>query len=99
MEKGMAKVVHIRDGTHDVRIDRGTCWGNPYVIGRDGSRAQVIEKYRRRLWARVRANRELAIEKLSELHGKRLGCWCAPRQCHGHILARAAAWAAAQKGG
>jgi hypothetical protein len=24
---------------------------------------------------------------LQELHGKRLGCWCDPSPCHGHVLA------------
>ncbi len=78
-----------------VRIDRRTRWGNPYVIGRDGTRADVIALYRANLWRRIRAG-ELTLTDLAALHGKTLACWCAPKPCHGHVLERAAAWAAAQ---
>ena len=29
-----------------VLIDRRTRWGNPFVVGRDGTREQVIARYR-----------------------------------------------------
>ena len=77
-----------------VRIDRRRPqWGNPYRIGRDGSREAVIALYRVELWRRIRAG-ELSLEELAALDGKRLACHCAPRPCHGEVLARAAAWAA-----
>ena len=38
-----------------VLIDRRTRWGNPFVVGRDGTRAQVIARYRADLWRRIRA--------------------------------------------
>ena len=76
-----------------VRIDRRTRWGNPFVIGRDGSRAQVIALYRAELWRRIRTG-EVSLEALAALDGKRLACHCAPLPCHGEVLARAAAWAA-----
>ncbi|MDD9992261.1 MAG: DUF4326 domain-containing protein [Rhodospirillales bacterium] len=80
-----------------VRIDRRTRWGNPFVIGRDGDRAQVIELYRRDLWRRIRAG-EIALEDLAALNSKTLLCHCHPLPCHGDVLARAAAWAAARLG-
>ena len=40
------KVVHCTRGTHDVYIGRPSKWGNPFVIGKDGTREQVIRKYR-----------------------------------------------------
>ena len=76
-----------------VRIDRATRWGNPFVIGRDGSRAEVIEKYRAWLRREIRAGR-VPLEDLAVLKGKRLACHCDPRPCHGHVLAAAARWAA-----
>ena len=76
-----------------MRIDRATKWGNPYVIGRDGSRAEVIAKYRARLWREIRAGR-IDLDELAALHDRRLACWCAPEPCHGHVLAFAARWAA-----
>ena len=76
-----------------VRIDRATRWGNPFVIGRDGPHAEVIEKYRAWLWREIRAGR-VPLEDLAALHGRRLACWCAPEACHGDVLAAAAGWAA-----
>ena len=55
----MTAVINIRHdrsvlGEPDVvRIDRATQWGNPFVIGRDGDRAEVIAKYRAWLWREI----------------------------------------------
>jgi hypothetical protein len=70
---------------HDVYIGRPSKWGNPFVIGRDGPRTQVIERYER--W--LLEQHEL-LAALPELAGKTLGCWCAPHACHGDVLARLA---------
>ena len=79
------------DGT--VRIDRKSRWGNSFIIGRHGSREDVIEFYRRRLWCLI--EQELvSLDDLASLQGKRLACWCAPLPCHGDVLTRAAEWAA-----
>ena len=78
-----------------VRIDRATQWGNPFVIGRDGDRAEVIAKYRAWLW-RAFGDGHIGLDELAALDGKRLACWCAPEPCHGDVLAAAARWAAEQ---
>ena len=84
------------DGDGIVRIDRRTPWGNPWVVGRDGGRAEVIARHRQDLWRRIRAG-EVALQDLAQLHGKTLLCHCRPRlACHGDVLARAARWAAIQ---
>ena len=75
-----------------VRVDRATKWGNEFRIGRDGTRAEVIERYRRDLWRRIRAG-EVDLDELAALDGRDLLCWCAPLPCHADVLARAAAWA------
>jgi hypothetical protein len=62
-------------------IDRTTYWGNPYHIGPDGTRPEVIAKYRAYI---LKDPRRLA--SLSELEGKVLGCWCKPKPCHGDVL-------------
>ena len=61
-------------------VGRPTKWGNPYVIGRDGSRAQVIERYRAHL------HHSGLINQIDELTGKDLVCWCAPAACHADML-------------
>ncbi len=78
-----------------VLIDRRTKWGNPFRISPACSREQAVARYRADLWRRIRAG-EIELEALAALHGRRLACWCAPLPCHGHVLARAAAWAARQ---
>ena len=83
----------VHNGT--VLVDRRTKWGNKFVIGRDGTREQVVARYRAELWRRIRAG-EVALEELAALDGRWLACWCDPLPCHGHVLARAAAWAASQ---
>ena len=75
-----------------VRIDRRTRWGNPFHVGRHGSRAEVIRRYRAWLWERVRGG-HFTLEDLAHLHGKTLACHCHPLPCHGQVLQRAAQWA------
>ncbi len=65
----------------DVYIGRGSKWGNPYHIGRDGTREQVIQKYREYL-----CRKENLLDSLHELKGKILGCFCKPLNCHGDVL-------------
>ena len=81
---------HVVNNT--VLVDRRTKWGNPWRVGRGGTREEVIARYRADLWRRIRAG-EVALEELAELHGCWLACWCEPLPCHGNVLARAAAWA------
>ncbi len=52
-------------------------WANPF---KDGTREEVIEKYREHL------RTSGLINQIEELRGKRLGCWCAPAPCHGEVL-------------
>jgi len=75
------KVVHCKREKFDVYIGRPSKWGNPFNIGKDGSRAEVVQKYKRY----ILNNAEL-LKDLKELEGKTLGCWCKPLACHGDVL-------------
>jgi len=86
-------VVHCKKQAFDVYIGRGSKWGNPFKIGVDGSRDEVIAKYREYLWDWVRRDHCEAIDQLAALHNKTLGCYCAPQACHGDVLVRASKWA------
>jgi len=68
---------------YDVYIGRPSKWGNPFIIGRDGNRKQVLDKFRS--WIKNKEYLLNAIE--SELKDKVLGCHCYPKACHGNILA------------
>jgi len=83
---------HAQVVNNTVLIDRRTRWGNPFKLGADGSRDEVIARYRADLWRRIRAS-EVSLEELAELDGCWLACWCEPLPCHGDVLARAAEWA------
>ena len=77
----MERVVHCKKSPYDVYIGRGSKWGNPFVIGKDGNRKQVIEKYRQYL-----LNNHELLTAIPELVDKVLGCWCSPEPCHGDVL-------------
>lgn len=68
-----------------VYIGRGSIWGNPYKIGRDGTREQVIEKYRVHIVKRLLIEEGL-VDELMKLDGQTLGCYCKPESCHGDVL-------------
>ena len=69
-----------------VYVGRGSKWGNPFIIGRDGIRNEVIKKYKEWLRKEISANRL----NPKELKGKDLVCFCAPKNCHGDVLLRLA---------
>ena len=75
------RVVHCKKAKFDVYIGRPSIWGNPFVIGKDGTREEVIELYREY----VLGNKFL-MARIGDLKGKVLGCWCAPLSCHGDVL-------------
>lgn len=56
-------------------------WYNPFTVARYGSAEEAVRQYE----AYVRTKPEL-MACLKELEGKRLGCWCKPRVCHGDVL-------------
>ena len=87
------RVVNLHHEAYDVYIGRpgkaqtaAECpWGNPFVIGRDGTREEVIAKYRE--WI---VDQPDLMAALPELRGKVLACYCAPLPCHGDVLAELA---------
>lgn len=73
-------VDHIPDGA--VYVGRGTPFGNPFRIGRDGTREQVIAKFQ----TMVDSNPKLQQSIKTCLRGKDLICHCSPLPCHADIL-------------
>jgi hypothetical protein len=68
-----------------VYIGRPSKWGNPFTVESRG-REQAIRLYID--WLEQQPALVAAI--VPELRGKTLGCWCAPKACHGDVLARLA---------
>lgn len=79
------KVVNIRKDRYDVYIGRGSPFGNPFVIGRDGERDEVIKKYRQLFYEMIENDPRFKV-KVRGLKGKVLGCHCKPHACHGDII-------------
>jgi hypothetical protein len=78
------RVVNIKKFDDDyIFIGRGSKWGNPYRIGKDGTREQVIEKYE----DYIRKKPEMMAD-LPKLVGENLGCYCYPKKCHGDVLVK-----------
>ncbi len=90
------KVVHLRKAKFDTYIGRScgefpeSIYHNPFRIGKDGSREDVIAKfaaywYAPEQWDLRRASWYLAEDVI-------LGCWCKPEACHGDIIAGYLEW-------
>jgi hypothetical protein len=98
-----AKVANIDTGEpYDEYIGRGkrglglkkSKWHNPFIEGKDGTREEVIDMFERYLdgpvencEGKVFDGRRLMAD-LPEIAGKILGCHCAPKACHGHVLVK-----------
>ncbi len=83
--------IHMVNGQrpdYDIYIGRagrgikGSDWANPFKESDEQSREQVIGQYRDYLLN----YRPDLLQKIPTLVGKRLGCWCAPKPCHGDVL-------------
>lgn len=61
-----------------VRADRFSDWGNPFEMGKDGDRDEVCKNYENHYLP----FKPSLLNKLNELKGKALGCWCSPEKCH-----------------
>mmetsp|Transcript_56566 Transcript_56566/g.106111 ORF Transcript_56566/g.106111 Transcript_56566/m.106111 type:complete len:156 (-) Transcript_56566:250-717(-) len=67
----------------------GSKWQNPYAVG-SISRQEACKKYESALLSGMLKDPQDGKplhQKLSELKGYRLGCWCKPQACHADILA------------
>ena len=86
----ITKLVNVNKESFDIYIGRENItsgykrskWANPFKIGEDGTRDEVVSKYE--TW--IKTQPEL-MNSLYELEGKTLGCWCNSNEnCHGKVL-------------
>lgn len=84
-----AVVVNIRNGdAYDVYIGRPGPFGNPFPLTSNTpqARRECIIQYWNWIWSPKR--KALRQRMRRELAGKRLGCFCHPALCHGHVIQR-----------
>lgn len=79
------RVVNCRREESEILIGRPSRWHNPFHIGPDGSREEVIAKFRQWIIRQPRLLRDIR-----SLRGHVLGCDCPPLPCHGDVLAELA---------
>ena len=90
----MCTVVNKHYDEYDVYIGRGSPLGNPFPIdeSKGHTRKTVIAMYKIHLWEKMKDG-TITLDYLRSLDGKRLGCYCAPKACHGDIIKLAVEWA------
>ena len=76
------KVVNVYKEPYDICIMRPNILGNPFMIGRDGSREEVIIKHKEYMLNRIKWNKQY-LNAVLNLKGKKIGCCCTPLACHG----------------
>lgn len=86
-------IVNKHHGKSGEYIGRGSPLGNPFVIGKDGSREQVIAKYRVWLNEQIMRKNPDVLDELNRLGNKAINekglalqCFCYPKPCHGEII-------------
>lgn len=92
-------VIHIRDKKPgDVYIGRAGkgedgYFGNPHPVGqpcrlcdRTHQRGDAVEAYAKTFAQRIREDHQFR-QRVWDLKGKTLVCFCAPHRCHGDVMA------------
>ena len=77
-------------------VGRPSPLGNPFMIGHDGTRDEVIVKYREWLRQAIQSRPNRVAEEITRLrwlHKERghltLACWCVPLPCHASVIREA----------
>lgn len=66
-----------------IRVDRGTKFGNPFILNDDGTRDHVCDCYEHNYLP----NKPSILNLIDSLKGKVLICHCYPLRCHANSLA------------
>lgn len=81
-----------------VYVGRGSPWGSPFIVGRDGTAAECVRLYRvvlagyLSLTEKATADEQMALARhvvanIHDLRGRDLACWCRPgAACHADVL-------------
>lgn len=71
-----------------VSVMRPGPFGNPYMIGPDGDRDEVIRKFEIDFLERIRLDEKFKVKALKLRSAAALVCCCAPLKCHADVIAR-----------
>lgn len=94
------KVVGFADGLYIGRENarynmKKSILHNPFAIGPDGNRDEVIQLFKEYLWECIKRKNVVydALMKLAKVeHDLNLVCYCKPHACHGDVIIKAVEW-------
>jgi len=87
----MITVVHCKK-EKSTYIGRPSVLGNPFAMRNESERNNVVEKYEEWLREKIKTRDKEILHELRRLRDialngdLKLGCWCAPRACHGDVI-------------
>lgn len=79
-------------------VGRPSVLGNPFPMRTESSRTEVIEKYRKWLWPKIKRNNARVMAELNRLQAIAdagdlvLICWCHPLPCHADVIKKCLEW-------
>lgn len=79
------KVVNRYKEGYTLYIGRPSKWGNPFPLTSEDQRLECLKTYVS--W--LQTQKQL-LSEVKALRGEVLGCFCAPKMCHGDVLVRLA---------
>lgn len=86
----------LAEGEVGFYVGRPTALGNQSIVGRDGSRDEVIANYRAWLGRQIEEHNQVVTSELAKVaHFCRMSgttkvtlfCWCWPKSCHADVIA------------
>lgn len=101
IRRSRAKGARLPENT--VCVDRSTKWGNPFVVGTHGTRAECVDMFKTLMGGLIcvssdiqpnllMAYRAMVVSDRHQLKGKNLACWCSlDGPCHADVLLEVAA--------
>lgn len=94
----LSEVSRLRNGLEAVNVARPSIWGNPFVVGQDGTRAECVHLLKVLLSGYIALTTKATVDAqqeyldnsrkyLKQIKGKNLACWCpAHAECHADVL-------------
>ena len=67
-----------------IYIGRPSPYGNPFTLMGENDRENCVKKYRE--WIHKPEQKSLRNLMREKLRGRKLGCFCAPKLCHGDVI-------------
>ena len=95
IQRSRAKGWRLPDNT--VCVSRPGPWGNPFLVGQDGTASECVDLYRKLLGGLLCLSCKATVESQQaarchvldfgiNLRGRNLACWCRDKPCHADVL-------------